>query len=109
MIAQSSVLIAQSLLLGSAHNEFIRALVITSLVTARGLSPGRYRMATARSLALASAVRMVNGVHRDAANFRATTNPSGAARFAEAYVAVLDVSDLAYGGVALNVDAANLA
>src|SRR5690242_4000777 len=97
-----------SLFLSSAHDEFIGALVVASLVAARRLAPRRHRMTTARGLAFAAAMRMIHRVHRHAAHFRAATEPARAARFAETDVGVFDIADLADGRVALNVDAANL-
>src|SRR5215472_10118794 len=57
-------------------------------------------MATALRLALAAAVRMVDRVHRRAADGRALAEPARAPRLAAADVAVVDVADLAHGRAA---------
>src|ERR1700676_2425680 len=66
-------------------------------------------MAAARGLALTAAERVVYRVHRDAAHVRALAHPSAAPRLADRHVLVVDVPDLADGGVAFHIDLANLA
>src|SRR6516162_7518641 len=46
------------LLRAAADDKFVGPLVVARLVAARRLSPGRYRMAPARGLSLAAAMRM---------------------------------------------------
>src|SRR5690348_1733679 len=79
------------------------------LVAARGLAPGRHGVAAAGGLALATAVRMVDGVHGDAADGRADAQPALAAGLAQLDVLVLEVADLADRGHAVQVDAADFA
>ena len=52
---------------------------------------------------------MVAGVHGRAADLGSLAEPAAAAGFAAGLVLVLDVTDLADGGLAANVDAAELA
>src|SRR6266851_548087 len=61
-----------------SHNHLLRALVPARLVAARRLAPGRYRIAAARGLALAAAVRMVDRIHRHAAHVRPDAAPARA-------------------------------
>src|SRR6185437_4811115 len=79
---------------------------VTGLVlptgTAFRLTPRADRVATARALALATAVRVVNRVHRDASHGRSLPLPAVAARLAELDVALLGVADLADGRAALD-------
>src|SRR5258708_11759511 len=66
-------------------------------------------MAAAGRLAFAAAVRMVDGVHGDAAVVRALAQPALAAGLSEGNVLVLDVAELAHGGHAHHRDLADLA
>src|SRR5215207_4021271 len=51
-----------------AHDHVRGALGLARLVAARRLAPRRHRVAAARGLALAAAVRVIDRVHRDAAD-----------------------------------------
>src|SRR5215470_9348671 len=86
---------------------------VTGLVlpagTAFRLTPRADRVATARGLALATAVRVVNRVHGDATDRRTLALPAVAARLAELDVAVLGVADLADGRAALDGHPADFA
>src|SRR5881275_257831 len=92
-----------------AHDHLRGALVLARLVAARRLPPGRHGVTTTRSLALAAAVRVVNRVHRDAADVGPDAVPARAPGLAVRDVLVLDVADLADGRVADDGDAPNLA
>src|ERR1700752_1637302 len=78
----------------------------TGLVLAAGttfrLTPRAARVATARALALATAVRVVDRVHGNATDRRPLALPAVAAGLAELDVAVLGVADLADGRAALD-------
>ena len=91
------------------HDHILRALVVTRLVAARRLSPGRYRIAAARSFTFAAAVRVIDRVHRDAANVRPHSLPARAAGFTERNIFVLDVADLSDGRATHNRHAPNFA
>src|SRR5262245_22928238 len=65
-------------------------------------------MAAALRLALAAAVRVVDGVHRGAAHGRTLAAPTAAAGLAAGDVLVVEVSDLADGRAAGERDAAQL-
>ena len=54
-------------------------------------------------LALATAVRMVNRVHRDAAHVTALAEPSRASRLADRNILMVEVADLADSGAALRL------
>src|SRR5215831_128682 len=66
-------------------------------------------MAAALRLALAAAVRMVDGVHRGAAHRRALPAPAAATGLAARDVLVVEVPDLTDGGAARERNAAHLA
>src|SRR5205085_2770668 len=83
-----------------AHDHLRGALVLARLVAARRLAPGRDGVASARSLALAAAVRVIHRVHRHAADVRAYAVPARAPGLAVGDVLVLDVADLTDGRVA---------
>src|SRR5271166_4350813 len=53
-----------------SHDELIRSLVVAGLESARRLAPRSHRMAAARGLAFAAAVRMVHRIHRHPAVMR---------------------------------------
>src|SRR5665213_4424513 len=65
------------------HDEFVGALVVARLVAARRLAPRRHRMASARGLAFAATVRVIDRVHRNAAVMRALAHPALAAGFTQ--------------------------
>src|SRR5437764_3636268 len=92
-----------------AHDHLRGALVLARLVAARRLAPGRDGVPPARSLPLAAAVRVVNRVHRDAADVRAYAVPARAPGLAVGDVLVLDVAHLADGRVADDGHAPHLA
>src|SRR5208337_4842447 len=76
---------------------------------ALGLAPRADRMASAGTLALAAAERMVDGVHGHAAHRGTTALPPVAAGLAELDVALLGVAHLAHRGPAGRVDPPDLA
>src|SRR6185436_3849048 len=98
----------QKLLFPSTHDEPIRALVVPGLIPACRLAPRRNRVPAAGGFTFAAAVRMINRIHRDAAHLWPASLPSRASGLAQRNIAVLDVTDLSYGRVAIYVDAANL-
>src|SRR5437868_14253646 len=51
------------------HNELVRSFVVARLVTQRGLAPWRHRVITLHA-AFTAAVRMIDGIHHDAAHCR---------------------------------------
>src|SRR6185312_10802591 len=79
----------------AAHDERIGPLVVACLVTARRLSPRGHRMASARGLAFAAAVRMVHRVHCHAAVGWANALPAVASRLANRHILVVRVAYLA--------------
>src|SRR4051794_34654946 len=73
------------------------------------LAPRRLRRHARGGLALAAAVRMVAGVHDDAADFRPLPEVTGPAGLAEVLVFVVEVADLADRGHAAHGHPAHLA
>src|SRR4030081_2337438 len=84
-------------LFAAALDGRIRPLVVAGLEATRRLTPRRYRMPSARSLAFTAAVRMVDRVHGNAAVMRTLSHPARASRFAPGHVFVIRVTDLADG------------
>src|SRR3954451_9358498 len=76
--------------------------------TALGLAPRADRVTTTGGLALATAVRVVDGVHDDTADGRALALPPHPAGLAPVDVRLLGVADLTDGGAAADVDEAHL-
>jgi hypothetical protein len=66
-------------------------------------------MTTTGSLTFTTAVRVIDRVHCDTANFRSQTLPTRTARFTKRYVFVLDVPNLAHSRFAYEGNASNLA
>src|SRR5688572_21177116 len=66
-------------------------------------------MTAARGLALTAAERVINRVHRHAADVRALPEPAVAPRLADRHVLVIGVADLADRRDALDVDLPDLA
>src|SRR5690606_2948703 len=93
-----------------ADDELRRALVLASLVTLGRHAPRRDRVRVALAgLRLATAVRMVDRIHHDAADGRAHAAPARRTRLAELLEVVLGVADLANRGAALGRNLAHLA
>src|SRR5581483_3770446 len=93
-----------------ADDQLVGLLVLAAGALAeRRHAPRRHRVAAALRLALAAAVRMVDGVHRGPAHCRPLAAPAATPRLAAGDVLVVDVADLADGRAALQRDAAHLA
>src|SRR5437868_13588489 len=93
-----------------ADDQLVRLLVLAPRALAeRRHAPRRHGVAATLRLALAAAVRMVDRVHRRAANGRALAAPAAAARLAAGDVLMVDVADLADGCAARERDAPHLA
>src|SRR6195952_1692320 len=83
---------------------------IAGLALARaalGLAPGGDRVAATGGLALATTVRVVDGVHHDTTHGRALALPAHPAGLAPVDVGLLGVADLADRGAAADVDVAH--
>src|SRR5207342_2566175 len=70
---------------------------------ALGLAPRRHRVTTTGRLALATTVRVVDGVHDDTADGRALALPAHAAGLAPVDVGLLGVADLTDRGAAASI------
>src|SRR6187455_2494330 len=96
--------LAIEVLLPPLHNHGLRALVAARLVTLGGLAPRGHGMATAGGTALATTMRMVDGVHGNASVVRLLAQPPLAAGLAVLDVLVLGVAHLTDGRLAQDVD-----
>src|ERR1700733_8731728 len=83
-------------LAAAAADQPVTGLVLMAGAALR-LAPRADRVATARALALATAMRVVDRVHGDATDRRTLALPTVTARLAELDVAVLGVADFADG------------
>src|SRR5690242_3973944 len=80
----------------AADDQLVGFLVLAARALAeRRHAPRGDRVAAALRLALAAAVRVVDGVHRRATHGRALAPPAAAPRLAAGDVLVVDVADLA--------------
>src|SRR5437763_16749022 len=70
---------APTLFLSPLDDELVRRLAIARLVPLGRQTPRRYRMPSARRLALAAAERMVDRIHRHAAHVGPLPQPAAAA------------------------------
>src|SRR5579859_3608021 len=102
------LLLALLVRLATADDELVAGLARLA-GAALLLAPRGHRVASAGGLALTTAVRVVDRVHRDAADGRALALPPHAAGLAPVDVALLGVADLADGRAAARVDVADLA
>src|SRR5690349_24548514 len=103
-------LLLLALLAGVATaNDVLVAFLVRVAGAAFGLAPRRNRVTTTGGLALATTVRVVDGVHRDTADGRADALPAVATGLAPVDVRLLGVADLADGRAAARVDVADLA
>src|SRR5687768_1629134 len=94
--------------LAAAHDQGVAGLVGTAGAAFR-LAVRVHRVASARGLALTTAVRVVDGVHGDTAHGRALALPAHPAGLAPVDVRLLGVADLAHRRAAAQVDVADLA
>src|SRR5262245_10500109 len=97
------------LLLPAPHDELVAQLALPGLESLGDLPPRRARMAAARGLALAAAHRVVDRVHRDAADLAEPAEPAAAACLAVGDVLVVEVADLADHRAAVGVEGPHLA
>src|SRR4051812_9988114 len=94
----------------AANDQLVGFLVLRAGALAeRRHAPRGDRVTAALRLAFTAAVRVVDRVHRRAADGRALAEPARAAGLADRHVAVLDVADLADGRAAGEQHAAHLA
>src|SRR6266568_8685860 len=99
-----------SFLFAAADDQLVGCLLrLPRAVAEGGFAPRGLRVAAGTGLALASTVRVVDGVHRRAPDGRPHAHPAAAAGFSARLVLVVDVTDLADRGLAAHVDAAQLA
>src|SRR5690349_11142157 len=95
-------------LLPALDNEFVGALVVPGLLAQRRESPGRLRM-IALDAPFAAAVRVIHGVHGDAANRWPDAAPARAPGFSEGFVLMVQIAYLANCGHAIHGKLANFA
>src|SRR5262249_30847616 len=94
----------------AAHDQLVGCLVLAAGALAeRRHAPRGDRVAAALRLALAAAVRVVDRVHRGAADGRALALPAAASGLAARDVLVIQVADLPDGGAAGQEHATHLA
>src|SRR5262249_16402074 len=90
--------------IASADNHAGRAFVVTRLLALGLPTPRRHRMRiTLTGFAFATAVRVIDRIHHDAANGRANAEPAFRAGFTETAEIVFAVADFANGRAAINV------
>src|SRR4051812_10346343 len=99
----------RALRVATTNDHVVRAFVLASLVALGEHAPRADRMPARRGSAFATAVRMVDRVHRDSANRRTHTAPAHASGLADGLQRVLFVSDFTDRRAAVNVHAADLA
>src|SRR3954468_9789575 len=90
-----------------AHDHAAGALVAAGLVTLRGRSPRAHWIPAGRGLAFTAAVRMVDRIHRNAANGRTHATPAHPACLANGFQIVFFVTDFTDRGAAIHVDLAD--
>src|SRR5690242_1645484 len=79
--------------LAAANDHAVGALVAARLITLARRAPGRHRMVSPAAAVCASAHRMVDRIHRDAAHRRADAAPAVGARLADRAQAMFLVAD----------------
>src|SRR5580704_13210709 len=86
----------------AADDQTVRRLFLARLVSLGGLAPRRLGMVSLR-LALATAMRMVNGVHRDSTHVTALAEPSRAPGLADRNIFMIEIADLADSGATIRL------
>src|SRR3712207_958095 len=87
--------------LPAADDELVRPLLVLPGLRPLALPPGGGGVTATGGLALAGAVRVVDGVHHHAAHLGTMATPAARAGLTDGLLAVVDVADLADGGHAL--------
>src|SRR6266516_5785413 len=80
-----------------SDNEAIGPLVVTRLVTKRGLAPGRLRLASDWRSSLTTTMRMVARVHHRSTNGRATTHVTRTPGLTDALILMVNIAYLPDG------------
>src|SRR5512134_677633 len=101
--------IYKGLFLLPPHDEAVGPFVDTGLVTLGRHTPRRDRMPATGALALATAMRMVDRVHRHTTGLRTLAKPAITTGFADLDILMISIADLPDGGTALLQHQANLA
>src|SRR5512137_813734 len=91
------------------HDHRVSPLVVARAIALGERSPRADRVALGASATLATAVRVIDRVHRNAAHRRTHAAPAHRARLADLAQVVLLVADFADGGAAIDQNAADLA
>src|SRR5256885_6905700 len=92
----------------AAHDHRVGALVAPRAEAFGRRAPRTARIASCRGLAFATAVRMIDRIHRHAAHRRADAAPAHASGLADRLERMLFVADLADGRATVDVHFANL-
>src|ERR1700678_3764411 len=85
-----------------ADDQIVRRLFLARLVSLGGLAPRRLGMVSFR-LALATAMRMVNRVHRDSTHVTALAEPSRTPGLTDRNIFMVEIADLADSGAAIRL------
>src|SRR5262245_21216808 len=80
----------------AAQDKLVGCPVVPRLLALGGLAPGRHRMPSARSAALAAAMRVIDRVHGNAAHHRAASLPAHPTCLADRDVGVVGVGHRTY-------------
>src|SRR6202023_1032188 len=83
-------------------NQIVRRLLLARLVSLGRRAPRRLGMVSFR-LALATAMRMVNRVHRDSTHMTALAEPSRAPGLADRNIFMVEIADLADSRAAIRL------
>src|ERR1700722_4321965 len=86
----------------AADDQIVRRLFLARLVSLGGLAPRRLGMVSFR-LALATAMWMVNRVHRNSTHVTALAEPSRAPGLADRNIFMVEIADLADSGAAIRL------
>jgi hypothetical protein len=93
-----------------SDNEFSGSLAAAGFIPKRLLAPRcGWRAGHPVSTTIATAVRVVGGIHNYAPNCRPNSFMAGAAGFTDLYILVLFVADNSYGSHAVGINHADFA
>lgn len=97
------------LLLSAPDDHVVRPFVVACLVSLRGHAPGGHRVPSTRTAALATTMRMVDGIHGNTPDSGSNTAPAFRTRFPQLAQIVLVIANLANRRTAIDMDSSHLA
>src|SRR5215831_7187096 len=88
------------------HDELLSSFVVSRLVAQRRLAPGRHRVISLHA-SFTAAVRMIDGIHHDAAICGPDTHVASAPGLSDRHILVIEIADLPDRGDTVDIHQPN--